>query len=182
VEQPCHLVVPPPEREPQKAQVWATSVSPKPAATGGSTQRSKQGSLTTFSGQNHLKENKTRLFKRVSCLGKVISSSWQDVTRVTGRRGAERQSRVTFCAPCCTYLGRHTASFNTVSSNRERRSHRHKCYLLKNHFMPLKVREDLGLNPSASAAGEGKVWMQLQSKGKPTLSGEAHLTRSSGAG
>lgn len=40
--------------------------------------------------------------------------------------------------------------------------------------MQLKAWEDLGLNSTAPAAGEGKFSMQLQGKGKPTLWGEAY--------
>lgn len=43
--------------------------------------------------------------------------------------------------------------------------------------MQLKAREDLGLNSIASAASEGKVWMQPQGKGKPTLPGEAYRSK-----
>lgn len=44
--------------------------------------------------------------------------------------------------------------------------------------MQLKAQEELGLNPIAPVAGEGKAWIQLQGKGNPTLPGEAYFNRS----
>lgn len=53
--------------------------------------------LDQFSEQNHLKENKTCLFKRVFCLGKATSSSWEDVVCQRQARNRESEHSHVFC-------------------------------------------------------------------------------------